>query len=309
MSLPRPNSTSSGTRTTDVGGVVRGWRLATGLTLRQLAQRAGCTPGFLSGVENGRKRASPDLLARLESALGLHPDELRVIAHTMDAPPGMRRRAEEQRQQHEAARELAELLRSAGGRPGAIDGLFQSGRLARLIDRVAPEPAASVGAAGSGSAAGPVPGSSVELAYTLPVEVPVINSVAAGYPTEFTDLGYPARVADSYVRQPDIRDPDAFGARVVGDSMEPEYHEGDIVVFSPGKPVLSGMDCFVRIEPDHETTFKRVYFEPDAADAAARGLIRLQPLNSKYASRTLPREQVAGLYAAVSVTRMIGGGG
>jgi repressor LexA len=64
----------------------------------------------------------------------------------------------------------------------------------------------------------------------------------------------------------------------------------------------SGNDCFARIEPDHETTFKRVYFE---RDPIGREMIRLQPLNSAYPPRTLLREQVAGLYPAVSVMRSL----
>src|SRR6185295_1886767 len=94
----------------------------------------------------------------------------------------------------------------------------------------------------------------------LPLQVPLINSVAAGYPREFTDLGYPARVAAEYVRSPGIDDPDAFAARVVGDSMAPDYREGDVVVFSPARPVKSGTDCFVRLERDDMMTFKRVVF-------------------------------------------------
>jgi phage repressor protein C with HTH and peptisase S24 domain len=135
--------------------------------------------------------------------------------------------------------------------------------------------------------------------------VPLINRVAAGYPADFTDLDFPARVADEYVRAPAAagesaagRDPDLFAARVVGESMQPEYREGDIVVFSPAREVRSGVDCFVRLEPDHRTTFKRVYLE-------AGGLIRLQPLNPAFAARVVPREEVAGLYAAVSVTRVL----
>jgi SOS-response transcriptional repressor LexA len=58
------------------------------------------------------------------------------------------------------------------------------------------------------------------------------------------------------------------------------------------------MDCFARIEPDHESTFKRVYLEEG-------DVIRLQPLNPAYPARVLAREQVAGLYAAISVTRSI----
>jgi len=131
--------------------------------------------------------------------------------------------------------------------------------------------------------------------------------VAAGYPTEFTDLGYPARVADEYVSVPDVVDPEAFAARVVGDSMAPEYLEGDVVVFSPALSATQGSDCFVRLERDDETTFKRVFFEGVDGEGAAEGdLIRLQPLNPRYGARVLAREDVAALYPAISVIRAIG---
>ena len=147
---------------------------------------------------------------------------------------------------------------------------------------------------------------SIDLIGVLPTQVPLINKVIAGYPREFTDLGYPARVADEYVSVPGVSDADAFAARVVGDSMNPEYAEGDIVVFSPRADALDGSDCFVRLERDEETTFKRVYFERDGED---REVIRLQPLNSAYPPRAVLREEVAGVYAAVYVVRAVVGGG
>ena len=131
------------------------------------------------------------------------------------------------------------------------------------------------------------------------IAVPLINKVAAGYPTGFTDLGYPARVGDDVVVVPGYtglhggNDPDAFAATVCGGSMLPDYHEGDIVVFSPLADVTDGSDCFARLEPDHESTFKRVFFEDD------QDRIRLQPLNKDYTPRTIAREQVAGLFRAV----------
>ena len=54
------------------------------------------------------------------------------------------------------------------------------------------------------------------------ITVPLINKVAAGYPTGFTDLGYPARVGDDVVVVPGYtglhggNDPDAFAATVCG---------------------------------------------------------------------------------------------
>ena len=90
----------------------------------------------------------------------------------------------------------------------------------------------------------------------------------------------------------DLHDPQAFAVRVVGDSMEPNFRENDIVVFSPGAKVSSGDDCFVRLSDPHETTFKQVFFEEE-------GQIRLQPRNHKYAPLTLERERVSGIWRAI----------
>ena len=135
--------------------------------------------------------------------------------------------------------------------------------------------------------------------HPSPKHVPLINKVAAGLPSGFTDLDYPARTGDDCVVVPGYtglhggNDPDAFAATVSGASMQPEYREGDVVVFSPLADVVDGCDCFVRLEPDHETTFKRVFVDE------AAGRIRLQPLNPKYEPRTVDREQVAGMFRAV----------
>lgn len=144
----------------------------------------------------------------------------------------------------------------------------------------------------SSDASGDSPGPGV-------ARVPLINKVAAGYPTGFTDLGYPAGVGDDVVLVPGYtglhgaNDPDAFAATVCGDSMLPDYRAGDVVVFSPLADVVDGSDCFARLEPDHESTFKRVFFDHDGET------IRLEPLNKGYPVRTVERAQVAGLFRAV----------
>lgn len=264
------------------------------MTLQELADRAGCGKSYLSQLENRHKPGAGvdhGLLARIEAALDLAPGTL-VFTSQWEATPGPVRRevARAEAERRAAADQLRRLLHANA--PGSLDDLHRSGRLRSLIDRIAGDQAPReldlVGAA---------------------VQVPLINSVAAGYPTDFTDLGYPARVADEYVRVPDVRDPDAFAARVVGDSMLPDYREGDIVVFSPMRDLRDGMDCFVRLEPDHQTTFKRVFFESGprarSGEDGCGQMIRLQPLNPRYAPMVVPRERVAGLYAAVSVTRMV----
>ena len=267
-----------GPRHVRVGTLIRRQRRERGLSLVRLARRVGCAKSYLSAIESGAKGPPGDaLLERLERALGLPVGELVEAAGWERTPERVRRGVERLRADHKRL----ELLRSLAA-SGGLDEAYRAGRLGAMLglDDAGMEP------------------------VSLPLEVPVINNVAAGYPTDFSDLGYPARVADEYVRAPDIRDPDAFAARVVGDSMEPEYRAGDIVVFSPAREVVSGCDCFVRLEPDHETTFKRVYFEimQDGTQ-----LIRMQPINSKYPPRTLEREQVAGLYRAASVIRWLEG--
>jgi repressor LexA len=126
--------------------------------------------------------------------------------------------------------------------------------------------------------------------------VPVINRVAAGYPRDFTDLSYPPKVADQYVGCPDVSDPDAFAARVHGDSMLPKYREGDIVIFSPALSPRSGDDCFIRFDDGH-TTFKRVFFESD--EAGGQPVLRLQPRNERYRPQIVASDQVTGIYKAV----------
>lgn len=293
-----------------------------GMSLQQLGERAGCARSYLSMLESGRRTGDigEELLVRLEGALAMSPGALRRAAAWRATPPGVKRRVKELGEsQRCAAAALRAILESggaaesgvasgegaAGGR--GLDEAYRSGRLRALITRLEDT---CEGERGAGPRA-------ASLSAAMPRQVPLINSVAAGYPREFTDLGFPARVADEYVRTPDIDDPDAFAARVVGDSMLPDYREGDIVVFSPARTVSSGMDCFVRLERDEQTTFKRVFLEggiESASDEGAEGVgeeraewIRLVALNSAYAERRVRREEVAGLYAAVSVTRRIGG--
>lgn len=264
------------------------------LTLQRVADMVGCAKSYLWMLETGARTGPPadELVRKLQHALGFKADELIRAARWQQTPSDVRRAVTEMAGKQHLARRLGEIFKgeavgSDGTLRGRLDEAYRSGELRALVERLAPsEP-------------------EMEKPFWPPapvLQVPLINKVAAGYPREFTDLGYPARSAAEYVHTPDLTDPDAFACRVVGDSMLPDYREGDVVVFSPARPVKSGMDCFARIEPDHESTFKRVYIEADGAGAE---MIRLQPLNPAYASRTLAREQVAGLYAAVSVTRRL----
>ncbi len=315
MNHPDQESRAHPSAHSTLGQLLRTHRRAKGLTLDELAARVGRAKSYLSQLENDRRRPPRDpILVELERALALAPGTLLNAVRWTQTPPTVRREVTllhgDRDRKDRILRQLREIVTSTTVAPdgtitGSLDSAYRTGSLRALIDRlVPPDPQSSARAAPTARADTHAQslnlGASVGLSLSL--EVPVVNSVAAGYPREFTDLGYPARVADEYVRCPDLSDPDAFAARVVGDSMSPLYTEGDIVIFSPAKPIKDGCDCFVRLEPDHETTFKRVYSETDHDGQA---VIRLQPLNSAFPPRTLPREQVAAMFAAVNVIKKI----
>lgn len=312
-----------------LGAWVRERRRSLGLTLADVADAAGVTRGYLSMIENHRVDNPPSgkVLARLGRALGLEPGELERSAQWERTPPAIRERLAEAEGRARAGHELAQWLRQVGakrerGTGKDLDALYRSGQLGRRVNAVlgGGEPPGKTGGGAAGDTGRERPGDprmdSVGFVQAedlgpparqpnpatrnpKPESVPLINKVAAGYPAGFTDLDYPARVGDGLVVVPGYtglhggNDPDAFAATVCGASMQPAYAEGDIVVFSPLADVIDGSDCFVRLEPDHETTFKRVFLDDTA------GRIRLQPLNPAYQPRTVDREQVAGMFRAV----------
>ncbi len=275
------------------GQKVRRARHERAMTLEALAEATGMAKSYLSQIETGYAPPPRDeKVRRLAAALGLDADELLPQAHLSELPQDVKRRLA---RMVEAAEEVIETLVAADRESGApvtgggpvrapepsvaldLDALHRSGllhHLARADD--------------------------AERARARRLRsVPIINQVAAGYPREFTDLGYPVGVADEYVSVPaEMADPNAFGVRVVGDSMAPKYREGDVVIFSPAAAVESGDDCFVRFAPGSgpggdESTFKRVFFDgPDQ--------VRLQPRNERYAPQTVKPAAIARVFRAAA---------
>ena len=280
------------------GHEVRQARTKRGMTLESLAGATGMAKSYLSQIETGY--APPpreDKVRKIAKAVGLDEDALVARAHLSQLPADLRERIARLKEIFDSAEEVIRALLVAKGEghgtptasregPGPageetsldLDALHKSGLLHHLAEWGA-------------SRAGP------DRQRVRPI--PVINKVAAGYPTDFTDLGYPVGIADEYIAGPaELSDPNAFAVRVVGDSMEPRYHEGDVVIFSPAAAVDTGADCFVRFATasrpnDGESTFKRVFF--DAPDH-----VRLQPLNERYAPTFVKPAEIEGIFRAVA---------
>jgi phage repressor protein C with HTH and peptisase S24 domain len=250
-----------------LGQIIRKKREQLNLTLDEVSNRISFSKPYLSTIETGKVKNPPsdELLTRLEKILEFEPGLLLHIAHIEGLPADVRQEYESAEAESQKWRQVIKNL---------IDKKANASRLKKLLA----ESDLNIEQDRLPLAAGRL--------------VPVINKVSAGYPSDFNDLDYPVGIADDYIRCPDMHDPNAFAVRVVGDSMEPKFREGDIVIFSPAAEVQNGDDCFVRFAMPHETTFKRVFFESD-------NKIRLQPRNEKYSPTIVDGKRINGLYRAV----------
>jgi len=250
-----------------LGQIIRKKREQLNLTLDEVSNRIGFSKPYLSTIETGKVKNPPsdELLTRLEKILEFEPGLLLHIAHIEGLPADVR-------QEYESAEAESQKWRQV------IKNLIDKKANARRLSKLLAESDLNIEQDRLPLAAGRL--------------VPVINKVSAGYPSDFNDLDYPVGIADDYIRCPDMHDPNAFAVRVVGDSMEPKFREGDIVIFSPAAEVHNGDDCFVRFAMPHETTFKRAFFESE-------NKIRLQPRNEKYSPTIVDGKRINGLYRAV----------
>ncbi|MFA5422788.1 MAG: XRE family transcriptional regulator [Phycisphaerae bacterium] len=250
-----------------LGNIIRKKREELKLTLDEVSRKVGFSKPYLSTVETGRVNNPPsdELLRKLEQVLGFEPGLLLHIAHVERLPSDIRKEYETSEAENKKLRNLIRQIIEKSSDKSKMNKMLKAEKV--NIENVSESVSAGR-------------------------FIPIINKVAAGYPRDFDDLDYPVGIADDYVRCPDIHDPNAFAVRVVGDSMEPKYREGDIVVFSPAVEVHNGDDCFVRFTSPHETTFKRVFFEEDDK-------VRLQPRNDSYAPTIVQGKRVNGLYRAI----------
>jgi repressor LexA len=250
-----------------LGSIIRERREEMDLTLDEVSAKVDFSKPYLSTIETGKVNNPPsdELLRKLEKVLKFPAGELLRIAHIERAPTDVRENYESAEAENARWRQIYKKL--------AADK-----REVEHISRLVEQSQLNIEQGGSPISPGR--------------PIPVINKVAAGYPADFDDLDYPVGIADDYVRCPDVTDPRAFAVRVVGDSMEPKFREGDIVVFSPAAQVNAGDDCFIRFAEPHETTFKRVYFEDNN--------VRLQPRNDKYPPMIIEGKRINGMYRAIA---------
>lgn len=118
-----------------------------------------------------------------------------------------------------------------------------------------------------------------------PRRVPLIGLAQAGADAYFDDAGYPVGGGWDEIELPNISDPHAYALEISGDSMEPVYRDGDIVIASPAAPTRRGDRVIVKTK-EGEVMAKEL-----VRRSARR--IELASLNPAFPGRSLDIDEVA----------------
>ena len=108
----------------------------------------------------------------------------------------------------------------------------------------------------------------------IPRRVPLLSLAQAG---RFAESVYPEHLGDAtdWIEFPKKRQgPRTIALRVSGESMEPDYHNGDIIYIDPDVAPIHGKDVVVRLGERNEVTFKRLVVEGERR--------YLKPLNQNW---------------------------
>ncbi len=114
--------------------------------------------------------------------------------------------------------------------------------------------------------------------------IPLIGLAQAGSEGYFDDGGYPISSGWDEIAFPDGSDPNAYALEVSGDSMEPVYRDGDIIIVSPEKEVRRGDRVVVKTR-DEEVMAKTL-----GRKTATR--IELRSINPAYMDRDIAIEDI-----------------
>jgi len=135
----------------------------------------------------------------------------------------------------------------------------------------------------------------------VPGKIPVINRAPAGIAIDYEEYGVDSGQGHQYIDAVGIDDDLAFAVEVVGDSMEPALHEGDLVILSPltvPQPkvkAVNGSIVFVRFteeSPQNGCTLARLRRLDD-------GRIELTKDNGAYQSVVVGTEEISQISVAV----------
>jgi phage repressor protein C with HTH and peptisase S24 domain len=121
--------------------------------------------------------------------------------------------------------------------------------------------------------------------------IPLIGLAQAGREGFFDDGGYPVGGSWDEVSLPEIGDPHAYALEISGDSMEPVFRDGDLVIVSPAAPIRRGDRVVAR-------TAKGEVMAKQLGRLSARR-VELKSLNPNHADRTFERSDIAWIHRVI----------
>jgi phage repressor protein C with HTH and peptisase S24 domain len=131
----------------------------------------------------------------------------------------------------------------------------------------------------------------IESAKAGPRRIPLIGMAQAGSEGFFDDGGYPAGAGWDEVSIPEIGDPHAYALEISGESMEPVFRDGDMVIVSPAAPIRRGDRVVVR-------TARGEAMAKQLARRSARR-IDLRSLNPEHPNYSFDLSEVAWMHRIV----------
>jgi phage repressor protein C with HTH and peptisase S24 domain len=121
--------------------------------------------------------------------------------------------------------------------------------------------------------------------------VPLIGFAQAGGDGFFDDGGYPVGGSWDEVALPEIADANAYALEISGESMEPVFRDGDVVIVSPAAPIRRGDRVVVR------TIGGEVMAKQLARRSARR--VELRSLNPAHPDRSFDLGEISWVHRIV----------
>jgi phage repressor protein C with HTH and peptisase S24 domain len=121
--------------------------------------------------------------------------------------------------------------------------------------------------------------------------IPLIGLAQAGSEGFFDDAGYPTGGGWDEIPFPEVGDQNAYALEISGDSMEPLFREGDIVIVSPAAGVRRG-DRVVVKTVDGEVMVKQLLRKTSR-------FLDLQSINPRHENRSIPVEGIDWVHRVV----------
>lgn len=122
--------------------------------------------------------------------------------------------------------------------------------------------------------------------------IPVLSWAHAGEAGSFEEL--PKSWQDEVPTE--CRDEKAFAVRLLGDSMSPQFLEGDLLILQPSREIYSGCLAVVRLANDG-ILFRRV--------EVRGGRLLLVPLNPQYKTEEFASDEISWAYPLWGMWRQV----